>query len=491
MTLAVVAALAVTAPAWAGPGNPLDGIARLREGRTERSASTLFTPDWRSGEQDWKDIRVGETLVLADLKGPGIITHIWNTFGGGERNYSRLIRLRMYWDGEKEPSVDAPIGDFFGAGHGKDAIVSSLPIEVSSSGRARNSFWPMPFRKSARVTVTNEGTQTIGMYYYVDWQRVPRLDADIAYFHAQYHQEYPTTKGRNYVVADITGRGHYVGTVLSNQSRAGGWWGEGDDHFYVDGETNPSIKGTGTEDYFSDAFGVWPHLGHYYGTTVWESNEAENGQTTVYRWQIPDPVIFQKSLRFELEHKGVTWNPDGTIKSHTGERQDHWSTVAFWYQTEPHKPFPPMPVGYDRMVGGLPNMVEAEGLLGNARATEGAVERQDLGGKSGGAQLFWKPDTAGQSLTVPFDVKEAGRYNLELLLTRSWDYGTYQVELDGKSVSEPLDLYEATTREHALRLRDVALSAGRHTLRFVNKGKAEASPGYYLGVDALRLTSAP
>lgn len=483
---ALVALAAILSAVRAATGNPLDGLSQLRATKTERASSTA--PDWRQGPDDFRHIAPGAAQVVADLSGPGIIRHIWNTVGTDAPHYSRLLRLRMYWDGEAEPSVDVPLGDFFAAGHGIDANVDSLPVSVSSNGRARNCFWPMPFRKSARITLTNEAKQGMNVYWYVDWERVPRLDRNEAYFHAQYRQAFPVQGDADYMVADIVGRGHYVGTVMSVRSRAGGWWGEGDDHFFVDGETEPSVRGTGTEDYFSQAYGVFPDQRPWYGTPLWTSNEAVDARTTCYRWQVPDPVTFTKSLRFELEHKGVTWKPDGTIADYNGVRHDDFATVAYWYQTEPHKPFPPMPVGYDRLDEVTVATIEAESLIANATATAGEAVRQELGGKSGGAQLHWIVKSADQTLTVPFEVAEAGTYNFVLPLTKSWDYGIFQVELDGKPLGEPLNLYSPNITQHDLRQPALTLTAGKHTLRFVNKGKDDRSTGYLFGLDAILFT---
>ena len=168
--------------------------------------------------------------------------------------YSRLLTLRIYWDGETQPSVECPVGDFFGIGHGVDQPFMSIPIRVTSEGRARNCYWPMPFRKSARITVTNESdTACRSFYYYVDWQKHKSLRRNTAYFHAMYRQEFPCAMGRNYLIADLEGRGHYVGSIQSVCLMSDGWYGEGDDFFFVDGEAEPRLRGTGTEDYFCDA----------------------------------------------------------------------------------------------------------------------------------------------------------------------------------------------------------------------------------------------
>jgi hypothetical protein len=191
-------------------------------------------------------------------EGPGIVTHIWLTIAANEYGWPRLLRLRVYYDGSAEPSVDAPVGDFFGVGHGFERAVKSLMVRNSSEGRARNSYWPMPFRKPCRITITNEGRRRVSnVYYHVDWEKHKELPADTAYFHARYRQELPApADGKPYAFLNVKGRGFYVGTVLSVVQAEAGWFGEGDEHFFVDGEKNASIEGTGSEDYFNDAWGL-------------------------------------------------------------------------------------------------------------------------------------------------------------------------------------------------------------------------------------------
>ena len=202
------------AAAQLSPGNPLSGLERLKTFESQRASSS--DPDWKNGNNDSRPIKPGGTLTLAELQGPGMIAHFWCTIAHPAAHYSRLMTLRIYWDGEEHPSVECPIGDFFGIGHGVDRQLASLPIRVTSLGRGRNCYWPMPFRKSARITVTNESElPCYGIFYYIDWQKHPSLPADTAYFHAMYRQEFPCVMGRNYLLADIVGRGHYVGTVQS------------------------------------------------------------------------------------------------------------------------------------------------------------------------------------------------------------------------------------------------------------------------------------
>src|SRR5690349_13140351 len=172
-------------------------------------------PDWNSNDDSKRPIP-GETTVLADLKGPGVISHLWMTIADNEYGWPRLLRLRVYYDDSDTPSVDAPIGDFFAVGHGYEGEVQSLMVRNSSAGRARNCYWPMPFRKSCRITVTNEGRRRVSnVYYHVDWKKVSALSPGTGYFHAYYRQELPAKMGRPYEILHITGRGQYVGTVLN------------------------------------------------------------------------------------------------------------------------------------------------------------------------------------------------------------------------------------------------------------------------------------
>lgn len=463
-------------------GFPLEGLSQIKPGHAMRSSTS--DPNWKDGNGDARPIAPGQTLVLADLKGPGQVTHLWNTVAAQERGYSRLLVLRMYWDGEATPSVEAPLGDFFAMGHGIDHPFSSLPVTVSSDGRARNCYWPMPFGKSARVTVTNEGTKKVDAFYsYVDWQKLPKLPAKTAYFHAQYRQEHPAVMGHNYRIADLAGRGHYVGTVLSVRQLTPSWWGEGDDFWFIDGEKEPSLRGTGSEDYLCDGWGLREMSQPYYGAPLMEGYDAF-ARTTTYRWHIADPVPFEKSLRLEIEHKGVTFNEKGEVKSGFEERPDDFSSVAFWYQMEPHRPFPPMAAAKDRLYYDWTKLVETETRLADAKASEGNLSAQEGGAWGGGKQLFWTPSKPGQTLELNFDLAAAGNYELLLVMTKSFDYGNCQVEIDGRAVGAPLRLYSKDIVTKEIHLDAGALAAGTHTLRFVNRDKDPESKGWFLGFDS-------
>ena len=288
-------------------------------------------------------IKPGETAVIFDAKGSGVINHIWLTFNdarpnwlekGGSATPAELV-IRMYWDNATEPAVEAPIGDFFASGFGLRKEVRSAPVLVEG-GDAYNCYWEMPFRKAAKITVTNDGKKASRSFYYqVDYTERTKLPKDAAYFCAQYRREFPEQTGRDYLIADIEGKGHYVGTVMSVRSRSPYWFGEGDAKYYVDGEKEPSTWGTGTEDYFLSAWGFTENLNLYSGCSYMSKGEEDLGaEYTLYRWHILDALRFTKSFRFEIEHTGwmaADETATGKVDGHV-EREDDIATVAFWYQ---------------------------------------------------------------------------------------------------------------------------------------------------------------
>jgi hypothetical protein len=480
---------------------PVD-LSRLPEPKDFKAMrSSSNHPDKESNDDSKRPIP-GETITLAELTGPGVVTHIWLTVAANEYGWPRLLRLRIYYDGSAVPSVDAPVGDFFAVGHGFERPVESLVIRASSEGRSRNSYWPMPFRKSCRIMVTNEGRRRVSnLYYHVDWKKVPALPADTGYLHARYRQALPNSAARPYEVLSVRGRGHYVGTVYSVVQAEAGWFGEGDDYISVDGEKIPSIEGTGTEDYFNDAWGLRVGTGPYAGASVAEGTGL-GSRMTAYRWHLADPIPFVSSLKFVFEHKGWTFNPDGSVKSASGERTDLISSVAYWYQVGIAKDQPEPPYGAARLPQGNAEQVEVENAVAEAKAEKGKV--------SVSKDLFWSKDVLflqadgpGAKLEVPFHVAEEGEYELATQVAQSFDYGTYSILVDGKPVQsaelehEPgadvlptgqLDGYKPETYVGLdLLLGWPRLTKGRHVVTFVCTGKAEASRGYNLGVDNLIL----
>lgn len=464
-------------------GGPLGGLDQLKNYESRRASSSQ--PDWRNANHDAVPIAAGETITLAELEGPGRIVHLWFTAAHPDRHYANQLTLRIYWDGETHPSVECPLGDFFGVGHGLDQSFSSLPIRVSAEGRARNCYWPMPFRKSARITLTNESDLACrDFFYYVDWQKHASIPRDAAYFHAMYRQEFPCVMGQNYVIADIAGRGHYVGTVQSVYHCSDGWYGEGDDFFFIDGETEPSLRGTGTEDYFCDAWGFRLHEGPFYGVPVWEGRRAGD-RGTAYRFHIPDPVTFKKSLRVEIEDKGQQTFPDGT-RSPFIERDDLMSSVAFWYQVEPHKPWSALPPGPDRVPYREQMLLVGADTLGSARHSGHPVQVQQLRGAAGRRHLWFKPDSQPAWVEIPFTLDTPITGDLMLDMTQAPDYGRYRVWLDGLDVGV-FDFHAPAViaAQHSLGRRK--LNAGAHRLRFECVGRNDLARGLLLGFEHLKV----
>lgn len=457
----------------------MSDLSTLKDFHAMRASSS---DPWKNGNGDARPIAPGKTLTLAELKGPGRIAHIWFTIADNERFYGKKLVLRMYWDGESTPSVETPLNDFFCEGHGMDVVVNSLPFRVTSNGRGRNCYFAMPFGKSARIEVTNEGNDTChAFYFYVDWQRLRALPKDTAYFHAKYRQEYPCKSGENYLILDATGKGQFVGCNLSVRTNEPGWWGEGDDFFYIDGEAEPSLRGTGSEDYFCDGWGLRQQDGLYYGSPIMEG-DGYNKRTTSYRFHINDPIPFSKSLKMEIEHKGARQLPD---KSWNGflERADDFSSVAYWYQTEPHKDFAPLPSAEERMYHTGEASIEGPSLIGTAVVANGpAPVRQD-------SRLFFTPTSDKATIMVKVPVAKAGKYEVTVKLTSSWDYGIYQVLMSNGPAQRKMDLYSADTASAKPVILGVFdLPQGTLDIRFVCMGKNPESKGVFFGLEEVELT---
>lgn len=486
-----------------GTDDALD-LARLKPYSAARvSSSNRYV----ASNDDSKRILPGETLVMADLEGAGVVTHIWLTVADSEFAWPRLLRIRVYYDGHKTPSVDAPLGDFFAVGHGSERNVFSNMVRDSSMGRARNSYWPMPYRKACRITVTNEGERMAAMFYYhVDYRKYDSLPADIGYFHAYYRQERPARKGRNYAFLDIKGTGHYVGTVMSVVQTQVSWFGEGDDLFYIDGASKPQILGTGSEDYFNEAWGLRDITGPWTGTPITEG-EKMGSRLSGYRWHIPDPIPFKTSLWAGIEHSGWTANPDGSVRSGFEERPDFFSSVAFWYQTGVNEGLPEPPYGADRLPLGNAKQLTIENAIHDVTTEHGKATvlkevdwEKDL--------LSFEAEGPGARINVPIDVPEDGTYELIGLIAQAPNYGDYAALMDGKpmnmderqpSTSEvplpgPDVIYNYLAEVYVARdwsLGMVDLKKGRHRLTFVCTGKDSHSVGYNFGINDIVLEKMP
>ncbi len=346
------------------------------------AAKRISSYDTSGRNRDAWPLGAGETKTLAEIEGCGAISHLWFTIGCEDRHYLRKLVLRAYWDGAQEPAIESPVGDFFNVGHGFRASHSCAFFSTSASaqelggGMAMNAWLSMPFRQGAKIEIENGCECDVrSFYFYVDYQVHPSLPEDVLYFHAQWKRDNPCAgwtghgsvwqtpawsermagpeganlDGRNnYLLLDTEGRGHFVGCNVSVQNLYRGWWGEGDDMFFVDGEDfPPDLHGTGTEDYFCHAWGMQPNSTPYHGVSLWQPRRPQNerdpddwiGLWTNYRLHVVDPVPFTKSLIMGIEH------------GHANNRSDDWSSVAYWYLDRPeHKRYCELPPPQERIV---------------------------------------------------------------------------------------------------------------------------------------------
>ena len=344
--------------------NELLHLARLQDGKTGRFSSW----DRTGRNKDWWAIPAGKSRVLADIRGPGVITHIWMTQG----NHYRQCLLKITYDGAKHPSVLVPLGDFFCLGHGIVNSFQSLLFTASTShnsrfaaGCALNCYAPMPFRKRAVVELVNQSREEHLQYFYVDYEKLPEPVEEVGYFHAEFRRANPfggwgheirvnvpeadipnkerTAWDNNYVILQTRGRGQYIGCNLSVTNFQGTWWGEGDDMIWVDGyKWPPDIHGTGSEDYLNQAWGMQANAFLRNGSSIHESNTG--GYQTSYVFHLENPVRFTREIKVTIEH------------GHANHLCNEMSSVAYWYAAEPTKVALPPPVAKR-----MPVMRDADG----------------------------------------------------------------------------------------------------------------------------------
>jgi hypothetical protein len=465
----------------------LDALTRQQQYEARRASSSNAD---LTKNGDARSIPAGGELVLMDEDGPGMIAHIWTTVGSVDPFYPRSLVLRIWYDGSEKPSVEAPLGDFFGVGHGAFANYTSLPVSISSHGRSRTCYWHMPFRKHIRVSVTNESEkyETDSFYFYVDWRKYESLPEDTAYFHARYRQEFPAKPG-NYTLLDTKGRGHYIGTVYSAHQVETGWFGEGDDFFYIDGAEKPQLRGTGTEDYFCDAWGFREFSTPYHGVSLYEG-VLTGDRLTAYRWHIQDPIPFRESLHVEIEHKGSIFNDRGAITNFElggfEERPDWVSSVAFWYQYPPAFTEEPLPPAADRIPPW--RIIKAAEMPYRAAPPLLVVPQNHV--------LAYIPNTPDASIEFDFELEKDGRYRIDGVFLKGIMAGIYQAYLDGKKIGNPIDFVIVNFDTVQVRLDTHDLKAGTHTLRFegvdaVSPESRNLGPKFYgfglAGIMLLRL----
>jgi D-arabinan exo alpha-(1,3)/(1,5)-arabinofuranosidase (non-reducing end) len=498
--LALLGIFLLTTPGWS---RFLDALTRYEEGKSMRETSARWKSDMYAGGNNSDNIgsvTPGSTLVIADLKGPGVITHMWFTMIEGPHRWApngaanmQEVLIRIYWDDREQPDVEAPFGDFFANCFGKRMEVISLPVVVED-GDSYNSFWQMPFRKAARVEIVNQSDKPMRLLYYnIDWIKKEKLAENTMYFCARYNQEYPARTGKDYLVLDTEGKGYYVGTVYAVRTRSPSWFGEGDLKVYLNGEKEPSIRGTGTEDYFLSAWMLKPNSTPYFGVPYLNRNNRIIGQETCsYRWHIQDPLVFNEGIKLTFETFG--WiSADETPKRRANswnERQDDFSSVAYWYQMGPSKQFAKSTTAKERALPSLDRITLAgKDCIDTAKRGKGRVKYQSgkLTNRLGGQMLF-KPSSIEEGwLEFSFEVKEREPLRLALLLTRSYDFGKYQPILNGVKIGKPLDLYQPDTDVWDFQLMDFWPDPGQYTLRLECVGKNEASKGHNIGVIAMHL----
>ncbi len=347
------AAQAQTAAVLNSGDRLLPAYARASNYRTLKQSSY----DRSGGNKDSWQIAPGQSRDVFESSGPGAITHIWFTISAQSAQHLKELVMRIYWEGNAKPSVETPVGDFFGLNLGDYFLYQSAFLNCSSV-KALNSYFVMPFRRSARISITNEGERPVGAFYSnIDYQLMPALPEDALYFHAQYRQAIPNEAvsfspgqseinldgRRNYVFFQTSGRGQVMGVTLGVLQNSERWFGEGDEMIFIDNDAQPAINGTGTEDYFCGAWdfggrdGATPFANLYNGAPYIALAERPGGRYCLYRWHADNPIAFDHSVKHTIEH------------GHADDRHDCFYSVGYWYQAEPSTDFPALPSAANRI----------------------------------------------------------------------------------------------------------------------------------------------
>jgi hypothetical protein len=333
--------------------NSLSNLMKINKHVKRRRISSY---DKTGGNMDNIQLKPKEIYQLCDIKGAGIIKHIWMTIASSDPNYLRKLVLRIWWDNEENPSVEVPIGDFFGIGHGKTINFWSLPFSNGpNDGKGFNCFFPMPFSNNVKIHVENESNTLTVLYFYIDYEEYIRIPHDYGRFHAFWNRKNPCegklygmgkkvehfikknkTHEADYLILEAIGEGHYVGCHLDihnlmtpeNTSKMDLWWpGEGDDYIEID-DGESILYGTGTEDYFCTAWSPNQFYCSPYFGIIFTGGKNWSGKISYYRYHIEDPIYFHKNIKVKIEH------------GHANQRSDDYSSTAYWYQLEPHREFP-------------------------------------------------------------------------------------------------------------------------------------------------------
>ena len=435
--------------------------------------------DTTGGNNDRINLLAGQKAILAEMEGPGVITRIWVTIDSRDPYFLRRIVLRMFWDGETTPSVEVPVGDFFGTGFEYKHYFSEF-VGMTSGGYF--SYFPMPFQKSARIEVENQtGQEVYAFYYHIDYQKLDQpLESDVAYFHSFWKRDLRTTPGQNYFILEAEGTGHFVGVNMSMQSYQGDiTYLEGDEMVYVDGETFPSMYGTGTEDYFTSGwyFNRGEFYSPYHGLII--KNDSLS-RIAAYRFQVGDAIPFKKSLKFTIEH------------GHNNTEMADYSSTAYWYQKEPHKPFPPLLKASLRIplrVTVPEGVLEGEELQPAGKNINYEIEdMSDFGPDwSGLKQLKVIAPGKGSEFILTIPQAEEERFNIQMYYTKGPDYSNWEIYYENQKIGEIAGYSKEVSPADKIILSDLKVENKSLTLKFINTGKEAKSTAYHAGIDAILL----
>jgi hypothetical protein len=355
-----------------------------------------------------------------------------------------------------------------------------------------NAFWPMPFQKSIRIEVVNQsrGKNINLLYYNIDWIKKEKLPEETPYFYARYRQEYPTIHDEDYLILETEGKGHYVGTVMAVRTRSPEWFGEGDEKIYIDGEKEPSIWGTGTEDYFLSAWGLKSGVNTpYFGTVYFDQWGIVGGHTSAFRWHVADPFVFNKKIKVTIETYGwISPDENKERRAHSwNKREDDYATVAFWYQTGIPTHYKPIPSAEERVLPCLDEIFMATNLVNSTIYSGGKAEIQDDLDYYMDGQLLFTPTSSDAIVKIPFHVNEKRPVRLLLAVTKAPDYGIWQAYLNGIKIGPIMNLYKENVCEWEHHLLDFWPDTGDYSLEIRLEGKDPSSKGEKLGIESVRL----
>ena len=470
--------------------SPLAGLANPHSGTARHEGSW----DRTGGNGDARPVAPGQTITLLDYKGAGIIHRFWVTIAPrAEMHIHRQAILRMYWDGETTPSVECPIGDFFGVGFGEQKDYISLPLNEISGGY--NCYWPMPFHKSAKWTLENRSDNKIDAFYYnIDFTAHDSIPADVRHFHAQWRRENPTTPSRNYTILDTTGEGHVVGVALFMQARKPRDIGflEGDEMVYIDGEVRSNLRRT--------RLTLSARHRRLSSPPAGISTTAPIRAVSRLHHQGRDQRPRQRlSLVYRRRHAIHQVDQGHDRARHEQRSRSRLLSVCYFYACGNVKPAPPLPADAKDLLPlpphvtkHFPGVIEAESLRDKASVTGGQLAIQTMGSFpgdwSGEAQLFWINGKPGESLTIHLPVQNAGEYDVIAHFTKAPDYGVIRAQIGGGFMAGPIDLYDATVHPSGpISLGRAKLNAGDNPVTLTITGKNEKSTNTFIGIDAFEL----